>query len=58
MQAYSMFIPIAGVPDNDLKEILGKDQWQTWAENSEFANAKSYWPNVQRNRAAKARIQK
>jgi hypothetical protein len=49
MQHYLQFMPFAGIPEKELKEILSKEQWDSWAGTHEFSNANSYWENVKRN---------
>jgi hypothetical protein len=58
MQPFSIFIPFAGVPDKDLKDILAKEQWERWTGNPEFANCRVYWTNLQQNHAARAKVAK
>ena len=44
--SYSMFIPIAAIPETDLKAILSKEQWDTWNTRPELENTSNYWENV------------
>ena len=49
LQSYYMFLPLNGVPENDLKALLSPRQWDAWTHSSEFSNNASYWPNIQSN---------
>ncbi|MDB6155531.1 MAG: hypothetical protein JWL90_3984 [Chthoniobacteraceae bacterium] len=49
LQSYMMFIPFAGIPEADLKAILGKEQWDHWAQSNDFSNSTNYFQNVQQN---------
>ena len=46
-QSYTMFLPLLGIPEDDLKTMLGKDRWDRWSNSSEHANDTNYWQNVQ-----------
>jgi hypothetical protein len=48
LQRYYMFLPFAGIPEKEMKEILTKEQWETWTTCQEFSNANSFWENVKR----------
>lgn len=39
-------LPFAGLPEKELKEILTKEQWDSWSGSSQCANASSYWGNI------------
>ena len=58
MQPFSIFIPFAAVPEKDLKDILDKEQWEGWTANSEFANSRNYWTNIQQMHAMKVKMAK
>jgi hypothetical protein len=45
---YSMFMPLLGVPEDVLKSILTKEQYERWTGSNEFTNASNYWANIQR----------
>ena len=49
LQSYTMFIPIAAVPEADMKGILSKEQWDGWKGSPEMENTNNYWENVQNN---------
>lgn len=49
LQNYTRFMPIAGIPEEELKGLLGKEQWDRWSTTEEFANAKNYWNNIRQN---------
>ena len=49
LQPYYKFIPIAGIPEKELKETLTKEQWEGWNASREFSNCSSYWSNLQQN---------
>ena len=48
LQRYYMFLPFAGIPEKEMKEILSKEQWETWIGCQEYANANSFWENIKR----------
>jgi hypothetical protein len=50
LQSYSVFIPIAGIPEKDLKSILTTDQWDHWNGSNECSSANEYWSNLDQNR--------
>ena len=47
LQSYTMFIPIAAVPEKEMKELLTRKQWDAWTSTGEFSNVSNYWENVQ-----------
>jgi hypothetical protein len=49
LQYYSKFIPFAGVPEKEMKEILSKEQWERWTACNEYINSLQYWTNLQAN---------
>jgi hypothetical protein len=49
LQNYTRFMPIAGIPEEELKTLLSKEQWERWSTTEEFANAKNYWNNIRQN---------
>ena len=49
LQSYTMFMPFAGIPEAELKTILGKEGWGRWSGSDEFSNTISYWENVQQS---------
>ena len=49
LQSYYMFLPLNGVPENDLKALLTPGQWDAWTHSTEYSNSASYWPNIQSN---------
>ena len=51
LQTYTMLTPLLGVPEDQLKEILGKEQWERWTSSREYANSLQYWKSVQSNHA-------
>jgi hypothetical protein len=49
LQNYTRFMPLAGVPEEEMKTLLSKEQWERWSTTEEFANAKNYWNNIRQN---------
>jgi hypothetical protein len=43
-----MFLPFAGIPEKEMKELLTKEQWESWTGCNEFNNAQNYWENIKR----------
>ena len=52
-QSYTMFLPLMGVPEDELKTILGKDRWEHWNGSVEHNNGVNYWQNIQQYHDAK-----
>jgi hypothetical protein len=46
LQTYTRLMPLAGVPEAEMKATLGKAKWDRWSSSHEFANANSYWNNI------------
>ena len=49
LQTYSMFIPLAGIPEAEMKTLLDKGQMDRWTGSNGFSNAESYWDNIKTN---------
>jgi hypothetical protein len=47
LRSHSMFVPLLGVPEAVMKEVLVPSQWQRWAQSSQFEQAQNYWRTVQ-----------
>jgi hypothetical protein len=58
LASHSMFLPIAAVPEKELKELLTGAQWERWSTGGEFGNVKSYWENIQRIHTNRVREKK
>jgi hypothetical protein len=54
LQSFVTYLPLAGIPENDMKAILTKDQWERWTETNEFANATNYWNMINQNHQPRA----
>ena len=46
MTSYYMFLPLQAVPENDLKALLSKEQWDRWSGSSECNYSANYWNNI------------
>ena len=46
LQGFTMFLPLQGIPEDDLEKALGKERWERWTSSSEHANGSQYWRNV------------
>jgi len=46
LQSYNMFIPFSGVPEDEFKAILTKEQWDRWTGSNECSNVANYWENL------------
>ncbi len=46
LQSYTLFIPLAAVPEAELKAILSEGQWNSWTGGQEMEMTKNYWENV------------
>jgi hypothetical protein len=51
LQSYMMFLPIAAIPDTEMKQTLTPQQWDHWSGSVECSNASSNWSNVSANAA-------
>ncbi len=58
LQYYTTLIPFVGIPENDLKTVLRKEQWERWIGSSEYSNCKNYWENIQSNHAQRVKTKK
>jgi hypothetical protein len=58
LQYYTTLIPFVGIPEEDLKKVLRKEQWERWIASGEYSNCKNYWENIQNNHAQRAKAQK
>jgi len=48
LQTYSTLLPVAGLPEQELKAILSKPQWDRWS-GEDLTNAMNYWQNIKQN---------
>ncbi|MGB8356840.1 MAG: hypothetical protein WCD79_23285 [Chthoniobacteraceae bacterium] len=55
LQYYMMFMPFAGISEKDLKDILTKEQWNSWSGSMECANSSQFWSNIKAMHAQKVR---
>jgi hypothetical protein len=58
LQYYTALIPFVGIPEDDLKKILRKEQWDRWTTSNEYANCKNYWENIQTNHTRRVKPKK
>jgi hypothetical protein len=58
LQYYTTLIPFVGIPENELKTVLRKEQWERWIGSSEYSNCKNYWENIQSNHAQRVKTKK
>jgi hypothetical protein len=56
LASHSMFIPIAAVPESEMKALLTKEQWERWSGAPEFGNMNNYWENIQRRHTNRVRV--
>lgn len=49
-QYYSMLLPLAGVPEKELKTLVTPGQWEVWSKSNEYSNCMSYWNGIEQNR--------
>jgi hypothetical protein len=48
LQGYTLFMPLAGIPEKEIKELWGAAKWDQWcSENPYMNNAVSYWENIE-----------
>ena len=48
LEGYYMFMPMAGIKDNDLGTVMTKDQIDRWKSSNVHAQAAMYWENIAR----------
>ena len=56
LQSFSIFLPIAGIPEKDMKGILTTQQWEHWTGSNEFANANQYWTMIDQNHRQRGKV--
>jgi hypothetical protein len=49
LQGYTMYLPVAAVPETELKSILGQELFDRWAHSPEYGNTMTYWVNLKEN---------
>lgn len=54
LQYYSTLLPLAGIPEKELKTILSKSQWDDFAADG-LGNALSYWSGIEANHRNRAK---
>lgn len=55
LQSYMMYMPFAGIPEKDIKDILTKEQWDSWSGSMECSNSSQFWTNIKAMHAQKLR---
>jgi hypothetical protein len=50
LQSFTMWIPVAGIPDKDMKGILSESQMKQWQGCNEHGEAEQLWQNIDQNR--------
>ena len=58
LQNYTMFIPVAGVPEKEMTAILTKEQLDHWKGTNECSNGMNYWGNIQQMHAQRVKEKK
>lgn len=53
LMSYYMFMPLHAVPENDLKALLSRTQWDQWTASREYSYTHMYWENIQGNHASR-----
>jgi len=53
LQGFYLFLPVAAIPEKDLKAILTKEQWDRWTGSQEFSNVANYWNMINNNHQAR-----
>jgi hypothetical protein len=56
LQSFSIFLPIAGVPEKDMKSILTTEQWDNWTGSNQFSNANQYWTMIDQNHRQRTKV--
>jgi hypothetical protein len=51
LQSFGRYVPIAGIPDKDMKALLTKEQYDRWNRNEEHGQARTYWTEIAQNHA-------
>ena len=55
LQGYTMFLPVAAVPETELKSILGPECFDSWTHSAQYGNTMTYWVNLKENHDARAK---
>lgn len=58
LSPYQSFMPLCGVPEKQMKEILTKEQWDRWTGGEQYANAASGWEDIKSNREQRMKDKK
>jgi SpoVK/Ycf46/Vps4 family AAA+-type ATPase len=58
LQSYSIFVPIAAIPEKDLKSILTTEQFDRWTGSNEFSSAEEYWSNLDQNHQQRVKVKR
>jgi hypothetical protein len=58
LQSFSIFLPIAAIPEKDMKNILTAEQWEHWTGSNEFSNASQYWSEIDQNHRQRVKAKK
>lgn len=58
LQSYQCFMPLCGIPEKEMKEILSMEQWDEWTGSEQYANAVNNWENIKNNREQRMKNKK
>ncbi|HSJ04158.1 MAG TPA: hypothetical protein VK956_16960 [Verrucomicrobium sp.] len=58
MQYYSLMVPMAGVPEKEMKTIILPPQWDRWTKTNEYGNCMTYWTNLNQMHEQRVKAQK
>jgi hypothetical protein len=53
-----MFIPVAAVPEADLKTILGAESFEQWTKSRQCGYVMNYWTWIKQNHDSRAKAAK
>jgi len=56
LSSHTLFIPLAAVPEAELKVVVGPAVWAAWQKSPEFGNLSNYWEHVQRMHQNRVRV--
>ena len=58
LQSYQCFMPLCGIPEKEMKEILSMEQWDEWTGSEQYTNAVNNWENIKNNREQRMKNKK
>lgn len=57
LTSYYMFMPLHALPENDIKALLSKAQWDQWTASREYSYTTMYWESIRQNHSSRTQRQ-